>query len=47
MDLPHCAGEEALLQALSHVEERFGGDQESFTGVPDMSHEPRHEEREG
>ena len=47
LDLPHSAGEEALLQALSHVEERSGGDQETFTGAPDMSHETRTEEREG
>jgi hypothetical protein len=47
LDLPHSAGEEALEQALSHVDERSGGDQESFTGAPDMSHEPRPEEREG
>jgi len=47
LDLPHSAGEEALEQALSHVDERAGGDQESFTGSPDMSHEPRPEEREG
>jgi hypothetical protein len=38
---------EALEQAISHVDERSGGDQESFTGAPDMSHEPRPEEREG
>ena len=47
LDLPYSAGEEALEQALSHVDERSGGDQESFTGAPDMSHEPRPEEREG
>jgi hypothetical protein len=47
LDLPQTAGEEALEQALSHVEERSGGDQETFTGAPDMSHEPRPEEREG
>jgi hypothetical protein len=47
LDLPHSAGEEALEQALSHVDERSRGDQESFTGAPDMSHEPRPEEREG
>jgi hypothetical protein len=47
LDLPHSAGEEALEQALSHVDERSGGDQESFTGAPHMSHEPRPEEREG
>ena len=38
---------ETLEQALSHVEERSAGDQETFTGVPDMSHEPRPEERGG
>jgi hypothetical protein len=47
LDLPRSAGEEALEQALTHVEERTGGDQEHFTGAPDMSHEPRPEEREG
>jgi hypothetical protein len=47
LDLPQTAGEEALKQALSHVEERSGSDQETFTGAPDMSHEPRPEEREG
>ena len=47
LNLPYSAGEEALEQALSHVDERSGGDQESFTGAPDMSHEPRPEEREG
>ena len=47
LDLPQTAGEEALEQALSNVEERSGGDQETFTGAPDMSHEPRPEEREG
>ena len=47
LDLPPSAGEEALGRALLHVEERTGGDQERFTGAPDMSHEPRPEEREG
>ena len=46
LDLPHSADEEALERALIHVEERSGGDQERFTGAPDMSHEPRPEERE-
>jgi hypothetical protein len=46
LDLHPSASEEALEQALIHVEERPGGDQESFTGAPDMSHEPRPEERE-
>jgi hypothetical protein len=47
LDLPQSSREEALEQALSHVEERSGSDQKSFTGAPDMSHEPRPEEREG
>ena len=47
LDLPHPVGEEVLEQALLGVEERSGGDQETFTGAPDMSHEPRPEEREG
>jgi hypothetical protein len=34
LDLPHSAGEEALEQALSRVDERSGGDQQSFTGAP-------------
>ena len=46
LDLPRPAGEGALEQALKHVEERPGSDQESFTGAPDMSHEARPEERE-
>jgi hypothetical protein len=47
LDLPDSADEEAREQAISHVEERSGGDQETFTGAPDMSHDPRPEEREG
>ena len=47
LDLPPSAGEEELEQALLHVDERSGGDREGFTGAPDMSHEPRPEEREG
>jgi hypothetical protein len=47
LDLPNPAGEGALEQALKHVEERSGGDGERFTGAPDMSHEPRPEERGG
>jgi len=46
LDLPHPASEEALEQALLHVEEPFRGNPESVTGAPDMSHEPRPEERE-
>ena len=47
LDLPHSANEEALEQTLSHVKEPSRSNQESFTGAPDMSHEPRPEEREG
>jgi hypothetical protein len=47
LDLPHTVGEDELEQALLHVEERPGGDQERFTGAPDMSHEARPEERGG
>jgi hypothetical protein len=47
LDLPHSVDEGELERALLHVEERPGGDQERFTGAPDMSHEPRPEEREG
>ncbi len=49
LDLPQPVYEETLEQALLHVEEpeRLSGeDQADFTGAPDMSHEPRPEERE-
>src|SRR5215210_3382817 len=46
LDLPHPASEEALTQALSHVEEHAGSNPEGFTDAPDMSHEPRPEERQ-
>src|SRR5215211_6146045 len=46
LGLPPSVDEQTLEQALSHVEERPKGSQESFTGAPDMSHEPRPEERE-
>lgn len=46
LELPHSAHEGALEQALSHVEELPRASQEGFTGAPDMSHEPRPEERE-
>jgi hypothetical protein len=45
LDLPHSVDEQALEQALLHVEERLRSNRESFTGAPDMSHEPRPEER--
>jgi hypothetical protein len=48
LDLPYPIDEEVLDRALSRVEEpeelsEHGG----FTGAPDMSHDPRPEEREG
>jgi hypothetical protein len=45
LKLPHSVDEQTLEQALSHVEERSRSNQGSFTGAPDMSHEPRPEER--
>ena len=45
LDLPHPASEEALEQALLHVEEHTWSNPEGFTEAPDMSHEPRPEER--
>ena len=47
LDLPRSVDDGTLGQALLHVdepEEISGG---NFTGAPDMSHEPRPEEREG
>ena len=49
LGLPDPADEEALNRALLHVEEPeiiSGKDEGGFTGAPDMSHEPRPEERE-
>jgi|SRR5215211_1826739 len=45
LDLPRSVDDETLKEALLHVEEPeeiSGGD---FTRAPDMSHEPRPEER--
>jgi hypothetical protein len=50
LGLPVPADEEALDMALLHVEEfevLSGEDAGGFTGAPDMSHEPRPEERKG
>ncbi len=50
LELPHPVDEEALDLALSHVEEperSSAGESGGFTGAPDMSHDPRPEEREG
>lgn len=46
LDLSPTVDDETLGQALSHVEEPEGISGESFTGAPDMSHEPRPEERQ-
>jgi hypothetical protein len=50
LDLPYPVADDVLDRALARVEEpeelsgrRPGG----FTGAPDMSHDPRPEEREG
>jgi hypothetical protein len=47
LDLPRSVNEETLEETLLHVEEpeEISGDE--FTGAPDMSHEPRPEERKG
>ena len=47
LDLPQPVDEETLEQALVHVEEPEEISGDGFTGAPDMSHEPRPEEREG
>jgi hypothetical protein len=47
LDLPRSIDEETLEETLRHVEEpeEISGDE--FTRAPDMSHEPRPEERKG
>lgn len=47
--LPHAAEDATLDAALDRVEEPpiISGSMEDFTRAPDMSHEPRPEEREG
>ncbi len=46
LDLPPSVDDETLEEALSHVEEPEEISRSEFTGAPDMSHEPRPEERE-
>jgi hypothetical protein len=46
LDLPPSVDEDTLGQALSHVDEPEEISRTNFTGTPDMSHEPRPEERE-
>ena len=48
LDLPYPVDEEVLDRALARIEEpeRISqGEMGEFTGAPDMSHEPRPEER--
>jgi hypothetical protein len=47
LNLPRSVDEETLEEKLLHVEEpeKISGD--DFTRAPDMSHEPRPEERKG
>ena len=48
LDLPHPVGEDVLDRALARVEEpETLSERGDFTGAPDMSHDPRPEEREG
>jgi hypothetical protein len=45
LDLPRSVDDETLKETLRHVEEPEGISREDFTRAPDMSHEPRPEER--
>jgi hypothetical protein len=48
LDLPYPIDEEVLDRALARVEEPEElSERGGFTGAPDMSHDPRPEEREG
>jgi hypothetical protein len=51
LDLPYPVDAEVLDRSLARVEEperlSWRGPGSSFTGAPDMSHEPRPEERRG
>ena len=47
LELPRSVDEEELDQTLFHVEEPEEISGHDFTRAPDMSHEPRQEEREG
>jgi hypothetical protein len=48
LDLPYPVEEEVLERALARIEEPEElSEQGGFTGAPDMSHDPRPEEREG
>ena len=45
LDLPRSVDEETLEETLLHVEEPEEISGDDFTRAPDMSHEPRPEER--
>ncbi len=45
LDLPNSVDDETLEETLLHVEEPEGISSHDFTRAPDMSHEPRPEER--
>ena len=47
LDLPRSIDEETLEETLLHVEEPEEISRNDFTRAPDMSHEPRPEERKG
>jgi hypothetical protein len=47
LDLPRSVNEETLEETLLHVDEPEEISGDDFTGAPDMSHEPRPEERKG
>jgi hypothetical protein len=47
LDLPRSVDEETLDETLLHVEEPEEISRDDFTRAPDMSHEPRPEERNG
>ena len=47
LDLPRSVDDETLEESLLHVEEPEEISRDEFTRAPDMSHEPRPEERKG
>jgi hypothetical protein len=47
LDLPRSVDDETLEERLLHVEEPEEISRDEFTRAPDMSHEPRPEERKG
>jgi len=47
LELPRSVDEETLEETLLHVEEPEEISRGDFTRAPDMSHEPRPEERKG